>query len=203
MDETIPETSILRNSSRLDRSIRRVFHRRFVAAPPETRPAAGANSAATPGNGILSGTRFDAGGPSDTDNSDQENESPWAQVIRGVWEKHMRSANNPPTTPSTGVGNPPEADPAEGRNVWSMPGNGNGILGGMTLGRVGGGDSIGFGQQTIPARLNRWDMLGGGILSGVRLGPAEGSDMEDADPQNESPWAQIVREAWERRMRGD
>jgi len=172
-----------------------------VAAAPETRPVAGPNSSVTPGNGIMSGTGFDAGGPSDTDNSDQENESPWAQVIREMWEKYMRSANSPPTIQSTGIDNPPEVDRAEGRNTWIMPGNG--VLGGMTLGTVRGEDSVGFGQPAIPAGLNRWDMPRSGILSGVRLGPNDGLDVGPSDQGNESLWAQAVREAWESRLQRD
>jgi hypothetical protein len=52
------------------------------------------NSQVLPGNGILSGLRPRPGGGSDTGDSAQEHESPWAQMVREMWPRRMRDDSN-------------------------------------------------------------------------------------------------------------
>jgi hypothetical protein len=51
------------------------------------------------------------------------------------------------------------------------------------------------------ARRNSWVMPGNGILSGVTLDGAGGPNEYGSNVENESPWAQAVREAWEKQLR--
>jgi hypothetical protein len=50
---------------------------------------------------------------------------------------------------------------------------------------------------------NSWVMLRNAILSDVTLNPASTSDLDDSNSENESPWEQAVRKAWEKRLLGD